>query len=57
MLDGDEGHSKFQFDLNEKMHSFFKPLPEANNKRVTLSKETKKKLKNAYGKYNGIFTH
>jgi hypothetical protein len=45
ILDGDEKHDKFQFVLNEEMHRFFKPLPEANNKRVTLSKETRKKLK------------
>jgi hypothetical protein len=39
------------------MHRFFEPLPEANNKRVTLSKETRKKLKNAFGKYTATFTH
>jgi hypothetical protein len=32
-------------------------LPEANNKRVTLSKEPKKKLKNAFGNYTATFTH
>jgi hypothetical protein len=39
------------------MHSFFAPLPDANNKRVTLSKETKKKLKNAFGNYTATYTH
>ena len=57
ILDGDEGHNKFQFVLNEEMYRFFEPLPEANNKRVTLSRETKKKLRNAFGKYTEIFTH
>jgi hypothetical protein len=56
-VDGDEGHNKLEFVLNKEMHRFFKPLPEANNKRVTLSKETKKKLKNAFGKYTATFTH
>ncbi len=57
ILDGDEEHNKFQLVLNEEMHRFFEPLPEANNKRVTLSKETKKNLKNAFGKYTATFTH
>jgi hypothetical protein len=39
------------------MHSFFAPLPEANNKGVTLSKEAKKKLKNAFGNYTATYTH
>jgi hypothetical protein len=39
------------------MHRFFKPLPEVNNKGVTLSKETKEKLKNAFGKYTATFMH
>jgi hypothetical protein len=39
------------------MHRFFKPLPDANNKRVTLSKKTKKKLKNEFGNYTANFTH
>jgi hypothetical protein len=56
-LDGDEEHNKFQFFLNEEMHSFFEPLPDANNERVTLSKETKKKLKNAFGNYTANFMH
>ncbi len=56
-MDGDEGHNKFHFVLNEEMHSFFEPLPESNNKRITLSKETKKNLRNAFGKYTVIFTH
>jgi hypothetical protein len=30
-LGADEGYNKFQFVLNEKMHSFFAPLPVANN--------------------------
>ena len=41
-LGANEEGNKFQFVLNEKMHKFFAPLPDANNKRVTLSKETKK---------------
>ncbi len=45
IANGDEGHNKFQFVLNEEMHRFFKPLPEANNKRITLPKETKKNEK------------
>ncbi len=44
-LGADEGHNKFQFLLNEEMHSFFEPLPDANNKRVTLLKKTKKNEK------------
>ncbi len=56
-LDADKGFNKFQFVLNEKMHSFFAPLPHANNKRVALSKETKKKLKNAFGNYTATYTH
>ncbi len=56
-LDAGEGVNKFQFVLNEKMHSFFAPLSDANNKRVTLSKETKNKLKNAFGNYNATYTH
>jgi hypothetical protein len=39
------------------MNRFFKPLPKANNKRVTLSKETRKKLKNAFEKYTATFMH
>jgi hypothetical protein len=57
LLDGDEEYSKFQFVLNEEMHRIFEPLPEANNKKVTLSKETRKKLKNTFGKYTATFTH
>jgi hypothetical protein len=56
-LGADEGQNKFQFVRNEKMHSFFAPLPDANNKRVTLSKETKKKLKNAFGNYTATYMH
>ncbi len=56
-LGADEGHNKFQFVLYEKMHSFFAPLPDANNKRITLSKETRKKLKNAFGNYTATYTH
>ncbi len=56
-MDGDEQNNKFQFVLNEEMHRFFEPVPEANNKRVTLSKETRKKLKNAFGKYTATFMH
>jgi hypothetical protein len=41
ILDGDEEKHKFQFVLSEEMHRYFAPLPEANNKRVSLSKETK----------------
>jgi hypothetical protein len=57
IFDGDEGHNKYQFVHNEEMHSYLMPLPEANNKRVTMSKETKKKLKNEFGKYTATFTH
>jgi hypothetical protein len=41
ILDEDEEGNTFQFVLSEEMHRFFAPLPEANNKRITLSKETK----------------
>jgi hypothetical protein len=41
ILDGYEEGNKFQFILCEEMHRFVVPLPESNNKRVTLSKETK----------------
>jgi hypothetical protein len=57
IVDGDEDHYKFQFVLNEEMNRFFAPLPEANNKRITLSKETKKKLRNAFGNYTATYTH
>jgi hypothetical protein len=56
-LDGDEENNKFQFVLSKEMHRHFVPLLEANNKRVTLSKETKKKLKNEFGKYTATYTH
>jgi hypothetical protein len=56
-LGADEEHNKFQFVLNEKMHSFDMPMPEANNKRVTLSKEITKKLRNAFGNYTATYTH
>jgi hypothetical protein len=57
ILDGvEEGH-KFQFVLSEEMHRYFAPLPEANNKRVTLSKETKKILRNEFGKYTATYMH
>jgi hypothetical protein len=39
------------------MYRFFDHLPAANNKRVPLSKETKKKLKKAFGSYTKTFTH
>jgi hypothetical protein len=45
ILDEDEAGHKFQFVLSEEMHWYLAPLPEANNKRVSLSKETKNKLK------------
>ncbi len=48
ILDRYEERNKFQFVLNEKMHRFFEPLPEANNKRVTLSKETRKKTEKCF---------
>jgi hypothetical protein len=57
ILDGDEEHNKFQFVLNEEMHRFFAPLPDANNKRVTLSKETRKKLKSAFGNFTATYMH
>jgi hypothetical protein len=57
ILDGDEEGNKFQFVLSEEMHRYFAPLPEANNKRVLLSKEAKKKLRNAFGKYTATYTH
>jgi hypothetical protein len=57
ILDGDEEYYKFQFVLSEEMHRYFVPLPEANNKRVTLSKETKKKLKKHFGKYTETYSH
>jgi hypothetical protein len=41
ILDRDEAGHNFQFVLSEEMHRYFLPVPEANNKRVTLSKETK----------------
>jgi hypothetical protein len=57
ILDGDEAGHKFQFVLSEEMHRYFAPLPEANNKRVTLSKETKRKLRYEFGKYTATYTH
>jgi hypothetical protein len=39
ILDEDEEGQKFQFVLSEEMHRYFAPLPEANNKRVNLSKK------------------
>jgi hypothetical protein len=57
ILDGDEEGNKFQFVLSEEMHRYFAPLPEANNKKVLLSKETKKKLKNEFGKNTATYTH
>ena len=56
-MDGDEEGHKFQFVLSEEMHRYCLPLPEANNKRVTLSKETKKILRNEFGKYTATYTH
>jgi hypothetical protein len=50
------GH-KFQFVLSEEMHKYFLPLPEANIKKVSLSKETKNKLKNEFGKYTETYSH
>ncbi len=48
ILDGNEKHYQFQFVLNEEMHRFFNSLPTTNNKRVHVSKETKKKLKKSF---------
>ncbi len=39
------------------MHRYFVPLPEANNKRVSLSKETKNKLRYEFGKYTETYMH
>ncbi len=49
--------TNFSLFFTEEMHRFFDPLPTTNNERVHVSKETKNKLRKAFGSYTSTFMH